>query len=151
MAEKTATYTVQLAKNFDQATHWRVGIEFERNVPQVLELTKEQVEAIKNDRYMEIKKGAPKDKGADAGNSDADALPTVTTGETTEDAATTSPQDEVQAPEGGTEESAGDTVDLLQKGRSDLNAIAEQAGVVDAKKLPSKQAVVDAILATQGE
>lgn len=159
--EKTATYTVQLAKNFTQPTRWRIGIKFTRNEPQVLELTKEQVEAIKDDRYMEIKKGAPKDKSADAPVSDGNVSPDTTTGtddSTVDETTDTQDSDDVQASDSDEEENTSDetqedapTVDqkakLLQKSRNRVNALAKAAGVESPETLPNKEAVVDALLA----
>lgn len=154
--EKTATYTVQLAKNFTQPTRWRIGIKFTRNEPQVLELTKEQVEAIKDDRYMEIKKGAPKDKSADAGSSESDVLPTGADATPEVDAENETSTDETNTTD--EEENTGDetqedapAVDqkakLLQKSRNRVNALAKAAGVESPETLPNKEAVVDALLA----
>lgn len=165
---KTATYTVQLAKNFQQPTRWRGGRQFTRNEPQVLELTKEEVEAIKSDRYMEIKKGAPKDKSADAGSSESDVLPpavddTQTTDEneqedeTTTDESQTSDSDEEETSDSETETPAtGEDrkVKLLQKSRKAVNSIAKKLGVENADQMANKEVVADAIIeaeAKQGE
>jgi len=163
--EKTTTYTVQLVKHFELPTRWRAGRQFVRNEPQVLELTKEEAEAIKNDRYMEIKKGAPKDKTTDAPVGDGNVLPPAETGttDTTVDEATDTQDDnDVQTGDTDEEETTSDeaqtsspTVEekakLLQKSRKRINQIAKSVGIENAETLATKEDVANAILAKQGE
>ena len=162
---KKQTYTVQLAKNFQQPTRWRLGLQFQRNVPQVLELTAEEVAIIKDDRYMEIKKGAPKDKSANAGSSESDVLPpagddTQTTDEneqedeTTTDESQTSDSDEEETSDSETETPAtGEDrkVKLLQKSRNAVNGIAKKLGIENAAELPNKEAVASAIIEAESK
>lgn len=162
---KTATYTVQLAKNFQQPTRWRLGLQFQRNVPQVLELTAEEVAIIKDDRYMEIKKGAPKDKSADAGSSESDVLSpagddTQTTDETDEeDQSTTDDSQTSDSDEEETSDSEDQTpvasedrkVKLLQKSRNAVNGIAKKLGVENADQMANKEVVADAIIEAEAK
>jgi len=163
---KTATYTVQLAKNFQQPTRWRNGLQFQRNVPQVLELTAEEVKIFEDDRYMEIKKGAPKDKSADVPVSNDDVLPPATTGnapaiddpntedETITDEDQTSDSDETETSEGSDETlPTGEDrkVKLLQKSRKTVNGIAKKLGIESADTMANKEVVADAIIEAESK
>ena len=56
MSSKTERYEVQLRAGFPSNRRVRAGFIFVPGQPQVLELTKDQVEAIKNDPELKIKK-----------------------------------------------------------------------------------------------
>lgn len=148
-----ARYKIQLAKNFENPTRWRAGRMFERNVPQVLELTKEEVEAFKDDRYFTITKTTSKAESTDGaeGNdtpqsADAD---TKTTDEESTESSEGSDSGEDQGSEGENEApQAGEErkVKLLQKSRKAVNSIAKKLGIENADQMANKEVVADAII-----
>jgi hypothetical protein len=137
MADKQKTYTVSLDnKQFEHPTRWRNGIEFGRGEVKVLELTDEEVENFKNDRYFSIKKGKAKAESTNAGEGEGTVQP---------EADTTGVD---QAPEADTVEDP--MAELLQKKRGELEEEAQALGVENPQELPNKTAIAEAIISKRG-
>ena len=71
MSEATKKVTVTLVNTFPAASRVRAGIRFEKGETKTLELTKDQVEAFKDDQYFTIGKGTSADKSSNAGESES--------------------------------------------------------------------------------
>lgn len=139
---KPSKYTVKLMHNFEYDSRWRAGVQFGRGEVKVLELTDEQVQEFKNDRYFEIKKGASKDKSGNAEqgaevlqSTEADAQDANATPETSQDSVSSEEESSISPLEA-----------LLQHSREELNTMAVEAGVASPEQLPNKTAVAEAIL-----
>lgn len=154
--EKTKKVFVRLTRDFPAGvTHRRGGVSFAPGPQPILaEVTKEQLQALEDDRYVEIvdakeaKKWEERLGLPDAPTSAELADPEVTTtgGRNYEGTDTGSTSTETE--EGDTE--ADDTSEpelSLDMKLVDLQAAATKRGVADADQLRSKQAVLDAIQA----
>lgn len=142
--EKKSLYRLQLAKNFTYPTRYRLGIQFERNVPQFLELTKEQVKEVENDRYMEITKATKKEAEAEvAGKGKAASSKSEPTTDTTdeEETDTTTEEDsgegedsvDEEETDGEPEETEADTL-ARENSINDLRAQARELNIEDVMK-----------------
>lgn len=147
MASKEV-YTVTLDnKAFEYATRWRNGIEFARGETKVLELTKEEVENFKNDRYFSIQEGEVEATNADEGEETLESG--ADTGADQKDAQSGPQADEAQDSDEEKEDSDELTA-LLQNSREVLNTMATDLGIEAAAELPNKPAVAEAIIAKRG-
>lgn len=84
----TKKTTVTLINTFPAASRVRAGIQFVRGETKTLELTKDQVEAFKNDPYFTLGKSKATAKSGNAGESESSVSDTTTADEandTTED------------------------------------------------------------------
>lgn len=174
MPEKTQEYTVQLKHTFPNTQRVRAGVVFVKGETKVLQLTKDQVGAFKDDsQYFTIQKGSRKAKnqGSDEATSspkvdagatqtapDATTAPEVTTPETTVDEEETDGEDQtatepVTTPEDGDEPKTltdtGEDLDKLLKNynRDQLDQMATNAQVQDVKAFANKREVAEALIA----
>lgn len=146
MADKTSKYTVKLMHNFEYDTRWRCGTQFGRGEVKVLDLTPEQVQEFKNDRYFEVKKGARKVESANVAEGEAVLQPT----EAGEENAGSTPGVTENTTVVEEEEVSGALAELLQNSRAVLDAKATELGVEAPEALPNKTAVAEAIIAKRG-
>lgn len=163
---KTKSYEVEMshvAASGAKKTMWRAGRQFEVKVPQVLDLTKEEVEAFENDKRFTIKEASESTGEADSSEttsgSESDAQ---TTGDdeaseeddSTEDSSSedSSSSDTEEVSDEDTEDSSEEevalTVDDLVKNnsRKELDALALEAGVEAPETLSGKPEVAQAIV-----
>jgi hypothetical protein len=163
---KTKSYEVEMshvAASGAKKTMWRAGRQFEVKVPQVLDLTKEEVEAFENDKRFTIKEASESTSEADSSEttsgSESDAQ---TTGDdeaseeddSTEDSSSedSSSSDTEEVSDEDTEDSSEEevalTVDDLVKNnsRKELDALALEAGVEAPETLSGKPEVAQAIV-----
>lgn len=161
---KTKSYEVEmshLAASGAKKTMWRAGRQFEVKVPQVLDLTKEEVEAFENDKRFTIKEASESSSSTDSSEttsgSDSDAQTTgdetseedTSTEDSSSEDTTTSDTEEVS--DDSTEEEATteeDEVAVLVKdnSRNELNALATEAGVEAPEDMKDKTEVAQAIV-----
>lgn len=161
---KTKSYEVEmshLAASGAKKTMWRAGRQFEVKVPQVLDLTKEEVEAFENDKRFTIKEASESSSSTDSSEttsgSDSDAQTTgdeaseedTSTEDSSSEDTTTSDTEEVS--DDSTEEeatTAEDEVAVLVKdnSRTELNAKAIEAGVEAPEDMKDKTEVAQAIV-----
>lgn len=146
MAEKTTLYDVQITPNFIMPTRGRCGMVFNKGEVQSVELTKDQVEEFKNDRYFSIKKSKGESGDATEGESEertitAEEADAESTDETDE-AATVVDVEEVEV------ETEQDRL-VRENSRDQLNSLAEQAGVENPAELATKTDVASAIIAAK--
>ncbi len=169
---KTKSYEVELKSvpaSGAKKTMWRAGRQFEVKVPQVLDLTKEEVEVFENDNRFTLSEAdgsrvstdeseSSSDSEADSSNDsseeeandsseDSDSEDSSSdeaeedSDDSTEDESESSSEEEVVAP----------TVDDLVRdnSRKELNALAVEAGVEDPEALNGKPEVAQAIVDAQ--
>lgn len=157
---KTKSYEVEMshvAASGAKKTMWRAGRQFEVKVPQVLDLTKEEVEAFENDKRFTIKEASESSSSTDSSETVSDSENDAQTAgdeaseenDTTEDSSSedTSTSDTEEASDETTEAEAP-TVDSLVKNNSrpELNALAVEAGVEAPEALETKTEVAQAIV-----
>lgn len=122
----TKLYEVSMKKTFKMPFHHRAGLRFERGETRLVELTQDQVEAIKNDGYMDIKKPSQKaaDQAADAPEREEQVSNSSTEGSS--DEAPEAPGEEDQVQDSGDQEDAGSEDEGAEE------APAEDAGSEDS-------------------
>lgn len=163
MGKSTKSYEVEmrhLAVSGAKKTMWRAGRQFEVKVPQVLDLTKEEVEAFENDKRFSIKEAtdAPEqtntsetasDSESDAQTAGDEAGEADSTDEASEDE--DSSTSEAEEASDDTTETQAPTVESLVKdnSRNELNALALEAGVEAPEALETKTEVAQAIVDAQ--
>lgn len=153
-----AQYTVELIAVGDQNaknTRWRTGRLFERKHPQILDLTKEEVEEFKNDRFFKIRKATDKDVEArEAASSEEAARNAGPEPEADAEAEAEGAEDK-----GATsEEETGDKIEensaeplARSNSRDELNAQAKELGIKAPEKLETKLHVAQAIVEAQAQ
>lgn len=149
---KNNYYEVELKPSNEagaKATMFRGGRSFELRKPQVLDLTKEEVELYQNDRRFKIKKtNAPSEpvESDEASEGEDVSQSAETAGE---EVSTDESEDTTDTDTTPTEEASDEvTVESLIKNnsREELNALAKEAGVEDPEKLENKPEVAQAIV-----
>ena len=156
---KSKQYEVEmthLAASGAKKTMWRAGRQFEVKVPQVLELTNEEVEAFENDKRFSIKEASdapqPSDNGGEASDSQED---TPEAGDASSEANDSSEGEDSQdtASDASEEDNSSDTPEtetveslLKNNSRDELNARAEDLGVQSPENLKDKTEVAQAIV-----
>lgn len=166
---KTKSYEVEMshvAASGAKKTMWRAGRQFEVKVPQVLDLTKEEVEAFENDKRFTIKEASESSSSTDSSEttSDSEVDTSTTDSETEEDTSTedsssedTSTSDSEEASDEDTEvsedtenqvDSEEVSVDQLVKdnSRAELNALAKETGIENPEAFSGKPEVAQAIV-----
>lgn len=157
---KSKTYEVRLRSQFTHPRRFRAGVELQRGVTQTLELTDEQAEAMKNDKYIDIRKAKARVEETNAGTGDS-GVESDTAGqaqESTDEAqdseAGAAEQEETSEGSDAQESTAdkGDSEDpvaalVRKKSRKQLNKMAAKLGIADAEKLPNATEVAKAIVA----
>lgn len=164
---KTKSYEVEMAHTTGSGakkTMWRAGRQFEVKVPQVLDLTKEEVEAFENDKRFSIKEAtdAPEqtDTSSETSDSESDAQDSGDAGdETSEEDATTEDSDSEDSSSDEAEEASDDSTEeqdsteedavavlVRDNGRTALNAKAIELGVTDPENMKDKTEVAQAIV-----
>lgn len=166
---KTKSYEVEMshvAASGAKKTMWRAGRQFEVKVPQVLDLTKEEVEAFENDKRFTIKEASESSSSTDSSEttSDSEVDTSTTDSETEEDTSTedsssedTDSSDTEEASDEDTEvsedtenqvDSEEVSVDQLIKdnSRAELNALAKETGIENPEALAGKPEVAQAIV-----
>lgn len=168
---KTKSYEVEMshvAASGAKKTMWRAGRQFEVKVPQVLDLTKEEVEAFENDKRFTIKEASESTEQADSSSttsgSESDAQDSGDDEASDEDTSTedsssedTSTSDSEEASDEDTElsedtenqvDSEEVSVDQLVKdnSRAELNALAKETGIENPEALAGKPEVAQAIV-----
>ena len=166
---KTTQYQVELthtAANGAKRTMWRGGRQFEVKVPQVLDLTDEEVKVYEDDKRFKLstpgetvgeEDSVEETSSSDSDSSDAgEASEEDTTAE--DEASEDSSTDEAEeASDDAQSEEEVSPVDALVRdnSRQDLDAKAEELGVENASKMENKlevaQAIVDAEARNSGE
>lgn len=158
---KTKSYEVEMshvAASGAKKTMWRAGRQFEVKVPQVLDLTKEEVEAFENDKRFTIKEASESSSSTDSSEttSDSEVDTSTTDSETseeddsTEDSSSedTDSSDSEEASDEDTEVSEEVSVESLVKdnSRAELNALAKETGIENPEALSGKPEVAQAIV-----
>lgn len=143
--KQTKKYFVRLRPQFSvQPTHWRVGRQFVKGVPQILDLTSEEVEEVENDRYMEIRSPKKNELKAETGSSDANTSGNSGS-ENSEDSGDDTADEAGENTDAGDEEESSDETqkspeqeeaDKLNRENNinQLRKIAKEVGVKDANK-----------------
>lgn len=136
MSEATKKVTVTLVNTFPAASRVRAGIRFEKGETKTLELTKDQVEAFKDDQYFTIGKGKSADKSGNAGESES----SVGSASTETEADTTS-EDESSAsePTSDEEEDQGSSEDASNEEPVDETP-SDESAVDDAENASDEEA-----------
>lgn len=153
-----ANYEVELQPSNESGakkTAWRGGRQFSAKVPQVLELTKEEVKVYEDDRRFNIKKTTAKaepEPSETPSDSEANAQPTTPEAETPAEDNSSEDSSEDASEEADSSETEDNeeapTVDSLVKdySREELNAQAVELGVEKPEELASKPEVAQAIV-----
>jgi len=138
--EKKQVYTVKLSHSFPGSGRWRAGRQFARGEAQVLELTKDEVKAFKDDTHFELRKG--KKKGVSAGASEAahSVNAPVAQVETAKDSTVVKEEKTASSDE----ESEVDTL-VKTYSRDELDAMAIQEEL-DPEEYANKRSVAEAII-----
>lgn len=161
---KTKSYEVEMshvAASGAKKTMWRAGRQFEVKVPQVLDLTKEEVEAFENDKRFSIKEAtdAPESTDTSETTSDSESDTSTADSETAEENDTTEDSSSEDTDSSDTEEASDEdtenqvdseevSVDQLVKdnSRDELNALAKETGIENPEALKDKTEVAQAIV-----
>lgn len=138
---ETAVYEIALAKNFTLPQRYRAGFAFVPGEPQTLELTEEQVQEFKNDRYFVVSTEEEAATAKSQAENDEAADQEATQSEAKTEGATT---------EVATEKDGSELESLLQSPREELNSLAVEVGIAEPEKLANKTAVAEAIIAQRG-
>ena len=168
---KTTQYQVELthtAANGAKRTMWRGGRQFEVKVPQVLDLTDEEVKVYEDDKRFKLSTPGEtvgeEDSVEETTGSDSDSSDTET--ETSEEDTSSEDETSEDTASDETEETSDDSSEeddtearvaelVKNNSRSDLDAKAEELGVEAPSKLDGKlevaQAIVDAEARNSGE
>ena len=160
---KTKSYEVEMAHTTGSGakkTMWRAGRQFEVKVPQLLDLTPEEVEAFEDDKRFSIKEASELTSSTDSSDEASDSEEDSSTGDDTaseEDDSTEdsdsedSSSDEAEEVSDDSTEAEAPTVDSLVKdnSRNELNALALEAGVEAPEALETKTEVAQAIVDAQ--
>lgn len=158
---KSKEYKVTLLStpaNGAKKTMWRNGRMFEVKVPQVLELTKEEVEVFKNDKRFKLSKASESSdetvSSEATSGSESDSFAGST--ETSEDATTEDSDSEDSSSDEAEEDSSSDTEEdrvkaLLTLSREELNAKAISLNVENPEKLENKTEVAQAIVEAEAQ
>lgn len=161
MAKKNQYKKVTLLStpaNGAKKTMWRAGRMFEVKSPQVLELTKEEVEVFKNDKRFKLSKASEADiEGVSSeatSGSESDSFAGIT--ETEEDATTEDSDSEDSSSDEAEKVSSNDTEvsrveGLLKLSREELNAKAVSLNVENPEKLENKTEVAQAIVEAEAQ
>lgn len=164
---KTKSYEVEMAHTTGSGakkTMWRAGRQFEVKVPQLLDLTPEEVEAFNDDKRFSIKEASELtsstdssdeaiDSGEDSQTGDDEASEEDVTSEDSDSEDSSSDEAE-EVSDDSTEDSSEEvapTVDDLVKNnsRKELDALALEAGVEAPETLSGKPEVAQAIVDAQ--
>lgn len=89
MSDKTTSKKVTLDHRFPAAGRVRAGISFIRGESKTLELTKDQLEAFKNDPYFTISKATAEGSSEGGNAGEGDSTPPASTDDTESNAGTT--------------------------------------------------------------
>jgi hypothetical protein len=167
---KTKSYEVEMshvAASGAKKTMWRAGRQFEVKVPQVLDLTKEEVEAFENDKRFTIKEASESSSSTDSSEttSDSEVDTSTTDSETSEEDDSTEDSSSEDTDSSDTEEASDEdtevsedtesqvdseevSVDQLVKdnSRAELNALAKETGIENPEALSGKPEVAQAIV-----
>lgn len=149
---KSTYYSVSLKPGFPAGSHIRAGITLLRKETKVVELNQEQLEAIKNDQWLEVTKAkkpregknARADQGAKylASREKANARK-AKTGEDKATVGNQTPPSETQTQRSPVEKLA------LNHSRAELDEQAREAGVESPEGLAGKLEVAKAIIDTK--
>lgn len=172
-----ALHTIKLAKGFGAKQHQRAGVLLVRGEEKTVELTSEQVEAIKNDPAFELSKGRSQGRNASQGEGEVRSDATEAAGQDTSQTNEAEVTEPTEAPggesaisaepatgEGASDDTEGTTsntpsqastepsVDELSRdySRQELEQLATQSGVKNAATLPNKAAIAQAIVEKRG-
>lgn len=166
---KTTQYQVELthtAANGAKRTMWRGGRQFEVKVPQVLDLTDEEVKVYEDDKRFKLSTpGEASDEANEVEETSSSDSDSSDAGEASEEDTTAEDEASEDSSTDEAEEASDDTqseeevspVDALVRdnSRQDLDAKAEELGVENASKMENKlevaQAIVDAEARNSGE
>ena len=158
---KTKLYEIELQSipaSGAKRTMWRGGRQFEVKVPQVLELTNEEVKVFENDKRFKLSEtdGTKSQEDESDSSSDSEVDSSTSGDESSEDDDSTEDSDSEDSSSDEAEEASDDapeapSVDQLVKdnSRAELNALAVQAGVEAPESLSGKPEVAQAIVDAQ--